>query len=76
MVGKFGLLLGLAERKNFLGRVSGNIHHVLEDCCTLKMFYLILLYSAPEINLGFTIRNQTKRTDFRELVSSIVHASY
>lgn len=51
MVGRFELLLGKAVRKKFLGEVSGNIHHVLEDHCTLKMFYLILLFSALEINL-------------------------
>ena len=51
MVGKFELLLGKAVRKKFLRVVSGNIHHVLEDHCTLKMVYVILLYSALEINL-------------------------
>lgn len=49
MAGKFKLLLGKVEKKKFLGRVSGNICHVLEDYCTLKTFYLILLYL--EINL-------------------------
>lgn len=57
MVGKFELLLGKAVRKKFLRVESGNIHHVLEDHCILKMFYVILLYSALEINLEVHSQN-------------------